>query len=337
MNTQAQKTDEEETFEVDLDAATSEKEDKRRKAKESASKDDSDFELEIVDDVKPEDKPRRAEDAEPNLPSEEEIESYSERVQKRIKQLKFEYEEERRHREEAARIREEAIQYAQQVQNENQQLRQKLEQGQNQTLEHAKARAQTELEAAKRTYKQAYESGDADALLEAQATLSKAQNDLYRLENFRPRPQQQPQQQPQQYAQPQQPQQRPQAPQLDDRQKTWLQNNPWFGKNEEMTGYAYGLHERLVKSGVDPNSQEYYNRIDETIRKRFPEEFNEEPTQEVEAESRKPANVVAPTSRSTSKNPRKVKLTSTQVSLAKKLGLTPEQYAAQVLKEAKNG
>jgi hypothetical protein len=102
-----------------------------------------------------------------------------------------------------------------------------------------------------------------------------------------------------------------------------------------MTGYAFGVHERLVKSGVDPNSETYYSEIDNAIRSRFPEKFGG--SDEVRTQTRQAGSVVAPTARSSSKNPRKIVLTTSQVSLAKRLGLTPQQYAAQLMKEKTNG
>ena len=298
--------------------------------------DNDDFELEIVDDVPSSQKPRLAEDHKADLPDDDEVEKYSDSVQKRIKQLKFEYHEAARQKEEAIRLREEAISYAQRAAEENQRLSQRLSQGQTSVVDSAKARFEAELNQAKRDYKQAYEAGDSDALVEAQQKLVRAQTDLQRVQNWRPQ-QVQPQYGPDQLqrAYEQRMTTNPPVPQLDDQQREWLANNDWFGKDEEMTGAAYGLHERLVRSGVDPNTKTYYDKINEGMRKRFPEHFDGGES-EVYASPRKTANVVAPAARS-SKNPRKIKLTSTQVALAKRLGLTPERYAAQLLKDQRNG
>jgi len=298
--------------------------------------DDDDFELEVVDDIPAEKKPRLPEDHKADVPDDDEVEKYSESVQKRIKQLKFEYHEAARQKEEAIRLREEAISYAQRAAEENKQLSQRLSQGQTSVIENAKARYESEIAQAKREYKQAYEAGDADALVEAQQKLMRSQNDLQRVQNWRPQavqPQYGPEQLQQAYQQ--RMAQQPQVPQLNEQQRTWLADNEWFGTDEEMTGAAYGLHERLVRSGVDPNTQTYYDKINEGMRKRFPEKFAGS-THEVDAGPRKTANVVAPAARS-STNPRKVRLTSTQVALAKRLGLTPERYAAQLLKDQING
>ena len=298
--------------------------------------DDVEFELEVVDDVPANAKPRLPEDHKADLPDDDEVEKYSESVQKRIKQLKFEYHEAARQKDEALRLREEAISYAQRAAEENKQLSQRLSQGQTSVVENAKARYEAEISQAKRDYKLAYEAGDSDALVEAQQKLVRVQNDLQRVQNWRPQPIQ-PQYGPEQLQKAYQEQQarQPQVPQLNEQQRTWLANNEWFGTDEEMTGAAYGLHERIVRNGVDPNTQTYYDKINEGMRNRFPEKFGGS-VYEVDAGPKKTANVVASAVRSAT-NPRKVKLTSTQVALAKRLGLSPERYAAQMLKDQRNG
>jgi len=149
-------------------------------------RDDNDFELEVVDDVPAEERPRLAEDHKADLPDDDEVEKYSESVQKRIKQLKFEYHEAERQKQEAIRLREEAIQYAQRAAEENQRLSERLSKGQNSVVESAKMRYQSEVERAKRDYKMAYEAGDSDGLVEAQQRLVEAQNSLSRVQNWRP-------------------------------------------------------------------------------------------------------------------------------------------------------
>jgi hypothetical protein len=289
--------------------------------------DDDGFEIEVVDDTPEPDrgKPRRAEDADPQLPEDEEIQSYSEGVQKRIKQLKFEYHEERRRKEEAARLQEEALRYAQQVKTENDRLRKTLEEGEGVLVNQAKGRVAAELDKAKAAYKAAYESGDSDALIEAQERLTTLQTEKMRYDSYRPQPRQAQTPAPE-YTRPQ-----PQPPKPDAKAVAWAQKNTWFERDSEMTGYAYGLHEKLVKSGVDPRSDEYYNQIDRAVRRVFPDKFDDGQIEEV-APQRQAGNVVAPAARS-GKKPRKVQLTSTQVALAKRLGLSNEQYAAQLMKE----
>jgi hypothetical protein len=293
-------------------------------------KEDDDFEIEVVDDTPEEDKgkPRRAENAEPQVPSDDEVEKYSEGVQKRIKQLKFEFHEERRAKEEAARLQEEAVKYAEQIKLENEKLRRTIDEGEDVLVNQAKGRVAAEIDKAKIAYKTAYEAGDSDALIEAQEKLSALQVEKSRYDTYKPKPRKEPDP----VSQPQYQQQNPQPPKPDQRALEWAAENEWFEKDPEMTGYAYGLHEKLVKSGIDPRSEEYYNEIDDAVRRVFPDKFDDGPTIEETAPQRQTGNVVAPAARS-GKKPRKVQLTSTQVSLAKRLGLSNEQYAAQLMKD----
>ena len=273
---------------------------------------------ETIEDVKEEETPDKPKD---------ELGEYSEGVQKRIKQLKFEYHEERRAKEEAARLQDEALKYAQQIQQENEKLRKTLEEGEGVLVNQAKGRVAAELDKAKAAYKAAYETGDPDALIEAQEKLTTLQNEKIRYESYKPQPRQQQAPQPQ-YQQP-----TPQPNRPSDRALQWAQRNDWFEQDSEMTGYAYGLHEKLVKSGVAPDTEEYYNQIDNAVRRVFPDRFDDVSFEET-APQRQTGNVVAPAARS-GKKPRKVQLTSTQVSLAKRLGLSNEQYAAQLMKDMK--
>lgn len=288
---------------------------------------DNEFEVDIIDDTPDEDKgkPRRAEDAQPQIPEDDEIANYSEGVQKRIKQLKFEYHEERRRKEEAARLQDEAVDYARKMYEENQKLRKSLEEGEGVLVQQAKSRVEAELDRAKSAYKEAYETGDPDKLIEAQEKLTALQNEKFRVESYKPKPQK--------VEEPKEFQPKPKVAEPDARTKAWASENSWFGNDSEMTGYAFGVHESLVKQGLNPQTQadEYYRRIDESMRHRFPDKFG---GQEIEdAPARQTGSVVAPAVRS-AKKPRRVQLTSTQVALAKRLGLTAEQYAAQLLKEA---
>lgn len=294
---------------------------------QSNKSEDEDFEIEVIDDTPEPDrgKARRADDTEAQVPEDDEIQSYSEGVQKRIKQLKFEYHEERRRKEEAARLQEEALRYAQQVKAENDKLRKTLEEGEGVLVNQAKGRVAAELDKAKAAYKAAYEAGDSDALIEAQERLTTLQAEKMRYDSYRPQPRQAQTPAPE-YTRPQ-----PQPPRPDEKALSWAQKNTWFERDSEMTGYAYGLHEKLVRSGVDPRSDEYYNQIDRAVRRMFPDRFDIGKIEEA-APHRQAGNVVAPAARS-GKKPRKVQLTSTQVALAKRLGLSNEQYAAQLLKE----
>ena len=296
--------------------------------------DSGELEIDIVDDTPPEDRnrPKKKAESEPEASEDDEISSYGENVQKRIKQIKYEYHEERRAKEEAQRIREEAVAYAQKVQEENNRLRKTLEEGESTLVEQAKGRVEAQINTAKAAYKEAYETGDPDKLIEAQEKLTALQNEKFKVESYKPAKREQETPVP-----PAQPAQQ-QKYEIDDRTKQWASENQWFGKDEEMTGFAFGVHERLKKNGIDPANpqrvEEYYSAVDEAMRKRFPDKFDEVEVEE--APPRQTGNVVAPANRS-AKKPRRVQLTSTQVSLAKRLGVTPEQYAAQLLKEASNG
>ncbi len=288
---------------------------------------DSEIELEIVDDTPEEDrnKPRRADGTEPEIPSDDEIKNYSESVQSRINKLKYEFHEERRAKEEAQRILDESVNRTNQLMEQNRKLQEQLTKGQGQLVNQAKSRIEAELAQAKAAYKQAYESGDSDALTEAQLKLSTIAAQKTRLDAYRPKAPKAPTTEQQSQFQ-QIPQQAPvQQPKIevDPQAKEWASRNTWFGQDEEMTGFAFGVHERLVKEGVDPRSENYYERIDEAMKRTFPDKFGQQ---------RNPGSVVAPVARST-KSPRQVKLTKSQVALAKRLGITPEKYAAQLMKE----
>lgn len=282
---------------------------------------DSGLEVEIVDDTPEQDRgrPRRPDDQEPDVPDDDEIQNYSDNVQSRIKKLKFEFHEERRRKEESERIRDEAVKYAQKLYDENKKLQENLSKGETALVQQAKGRVEAELEKAKVSYKQAYETGDTDAIIAAQERMATLAAEKNRFERYRPK-----KSQPQQEFTPPQQQVQPRVAEPDPEAKEWAERNPWFGKDKSMTGFAYGLHEELVESGIDPRSSEYYQQIDQRVREAFPNKFG--------AQQRQQGSVVAPATRS-SKSPRKITLTQSQVALAKRLGLSPEQYAAQMLKE----
>ena len=260
--------------------------------------------------------------------SDEEIDKYSAGVQKRIDQLTKKYRDEEKAREEALQLREEAVKYAEKVKDENEKLRKSLEDNEDVLINQAKSRVEAQLAQANANYKAAYEAGDSDKLLEAQSELTRLQNEQYRISNYVPPKRDNaepvPTEAPKQETQPE-PAKPPQ------RALDWADKNTWFMKDKRMTGFAYGVHEELVAKGVEPNSEEYYNEIDTAMRSVFPDKF-EAVAEESAPPQPQAGNVVAPPSR-TSKKPRKVKLTPTAAALAKRLGLTNEQYAAQLMKE----
>jgi hypothetical protein len=310
---------------------------------EASQEVNDEIKVEIEDDTPPEDRGRKP------LPKEvvqelekDDLEDYSEKVKKRLSQMKKVWHDERREKERALREREEALRFAQAREEEIKQLRQKVTLGQKAYVEEATRAAANDLATVKERLKQAYESGDAEKITEAQEALTDAKMRIKEVELFKPALQKQESgvEKTQQASAPTQ-----QAPAATDaKAEDWRQKNTWFGADEEMTALALGLHEKLVRSGVDPRSDDYYRQIDQTMRKRFPEVFEEdaEPTTEVaprkEAKPRaqKAANVVAPATRSTA--PRQVRLTPTQVAIAKKLGLSNEQYARELMRlETDNG
>ena len=302
-------------------------------------------EVEVVDDTPPEDRnrPKRTEGTKPDIPDDDEINSYKGDVQKRIKQLKYEYHEERRQKEEAKRTSDEAVAHAQRLVEENKKLRKTLDDGESVLVEQAKGRIDAQLAKARQEYKEAYESGDPDKIVDAQEKLGQVQNEKFRVDSYKPQVRADEPATP-----PTQASAQPKVKEPTGKDKEWLdKNSDWFNKDgyEEMTGYAHGVHAKLVKAGINPllDPEEYYQRVDSNLRKAFPDYFNEDnedkqsaETEEVEAPQRPAGNVVAPVNRS-AKKPRKVQLTSTQIALAKRLGLTPEQYAQQLLKESYNG
>jgi len=287
-------------------------------AADSADNDDDGdaVEVEVVDDTPKADRGRKASDP-PTDVTDEELEDYSDKVRKRIQHFSKGYHDERRAKEEALRASQELERVTQTLMEENKKLKGNVNKNQTALLEQAKKNAANETEGAKRAYKEAYESGDSDAVLAAQESLTNAKLKSDRLANFK-LPALQETETPVQ----RQVEQIAPAVQVDDRAADWQKTNSWFGNDDEMTSLALGLHNKLVKQGVSPQSDEYYETIDSRMRQVFPDNF-----EDAEPKKRK-TQVVAPATRSTA--PKKVTLTRTQVQLAKRLGLTPEQYAKQV-------
>jgi len=274
---------------------------------------DNATEVEVVDDTPEADRGRAPMKEPPAEVTDDELAKYSEGVKQRIQHFSKGYHEERRAKESALREREEALRLAQNLMEENKKLQGTLGQGQQALLEQAKQTASAEVTAAKQKLKEAHEAFDTDGIVAAQEELAKAVNKSERLNSFKPP------------AAPVQPQQNavqtPPTPQVEPKARAWQEANPWFGSNKRMTGFALAVHQELVESGVDTASDDYYARINAEVRKVFPEAFPS-------AKPAKTASVVAPATRSTA--PKKIVLTQTQVNLAKRLGLTAEQYARAV-------
>ena len=318
------------------------------------SNEDSDsenqLELEIVDDREEEDRrPPKAQSAADDDLDDEELSGYSEKVQKRINKLRYEQHEERRKREAAEKMREEAIRVAEQLNQKNRENEALINRGEAALVSQIKQRAELALQEARNRYKKAYEEGDTDNVVASQESLIRAQAELSeaeRYENNLAQSQVQREQQEQQFYQQRvaneaaQNVAQQQQVQVDPEAQEWANKNPWFMQDgyEEMTSLAYGTHASLIKKGIQPNSSEYFRQIDRRLRNAFPEydwqDNGDTDGRDATVTVNQPSTVVAPSARSNGAKPRKIRLTSTQLSLAKRLGLTPEQYARQLAKES---
>jgi len=291
----------------------------------TASKDTPDkdnIEIEVYDDTPKADRNRKPSEP-PEDVTEEELEDYSEKVRKRIQHFSKGYHDERRAKEAAFREKQELEALTKNLVEENKKLKGNVNKNQTALLEQAKKTAVAELAQAKKAYKDAYEAGDAEKLVVAQENLTNVKIKTDKLENFKI-PALQEEETP---VQPKVDSQPTPEPVADARAVEWARQNTWFGQDEEMTSLALGLHNKLAKQGMDLQSDEYYEAIDTRMRQVFPDNFEE--TVEPEAEKpKRQANVVAPATRSTA--PKRVRLSQTQIALARRLGLTPEQYAKQV-------
>jgi hypothetical protein len=294
---------------------------------------DNEVEIEIVDDTPEKDRGRKPLDREVADPTDDEIESYSDGVKKRIKELTHARHDERRAKEALLREKQELERLAQHMVSENNRLKQYVNTGTEQYAASQLSLAETEVEKAKRQLKEATEAFDTDGVIAAQDALMDAKMKVQAAKNFRHTPLQVDETAVQT--------QQSQAPrqELDEKTARWQAKNQWFGSPgyEEVTSFALGLHQKLVNSGVDPRSDDYFERIDARMKSTFPEVFGgTEDRPKTGDGSRRPTSVVAPATRST--GARKIQLTPTQAALAKKYGLTPQQYAAEVAKlEKSNG
>ena len=334
----------EETTEVEL-VSKEDKEDyeeaveaKKEESKKAKAEPEPEFEIEEEDDTPPEDRNREPlPDKVKQELEEDNLEDYSARVKERMAQLKKAWHDERRAKEAEARQRDEAIKYAQTIINENQKLKKTLSSGEEDYLKTLKEKYESDVNYAKREYREAYDSGDPDKIVDAQSRLNEAQFKLQNAMGMKPQytalqeDENSVQLQQQQFAQ-------NNVPKPDDKAIEWQEKNTWFGRNKVMTATALGLHDDLIGQGIQPSSDLYYRRIDDTMHKLFPEQFGENESLEGQPAQRntKHSTVVAPATRST--GPKRVKLTKTQLALAKKFKLTPEQYARELLKtENANG
>jgi hypothetical protein len=300
-----------------------EKEDKNSKVEDKADEAESKPEIEVVDDTPEHDRNRSKMVEPPKEFAEDELNKYDESVQKRIKHFTKGYHEERRAKEAIQREKDEALRFAQSMVEENNRLKGTVNQNQSALIEQAKKVVANELEKAKQQYKDAYEAGDSNALVDAQENLTSVKMKAERVNNFKPAPLQLDETDVQT-------QQKFKEPPIDEKLAAWQEKNPWFGKNKRMSAYALGLHEDLTEEGIATGSDEYYRRIDADMKQRFSEQFGAEENVDAKPQRTK-SNVVAPATRSTA--PRKIVLTQTQVNLAKRLGVPLELYARKVAEE----
>lgn len=293
---------------------------------EVEAEDAENTQLEVVDDTPEADRGREP------MPKEivaelesDELEEYSDKVKTRLKQMKKVWHDERREKERVQREQQEALSAAQRLLEENRRLKKTLSEGEQSLVGSYKQTAEYEIDAARRAYRDAYESGDADKVVDAQEKLSRATMRLQQVEQYRPTLQQE---ETEVDIVPQQVQQ----PRLDQKTVTWQESNTWYGTDPEMTASALGLHQKLVNERGPQyvGSDEYWTAIDKTMRRRFPDYFGEEEAPKPSSRENKGANVVAPASRS--RSPKKIVLKQSQLAIAKRLGLTPEQYARELMK-----
>jgi len=265
----------------------------------------------------------------------DDLEAYTGEAKKRLLQAKKVYNDERRAKETAQKEADEASRVAKELLAENQKLKTKLSAGEQSLHSKYKENIAHELEKAKAEYKNAYDSGDSDRLVEAQEKLTKVQMDSQQIERYQPEYSQDTLQNENNDVQMSQPQR------LDSKTQSWLDKNSWYGVDDDMSYLAMGIHRRLEREGVPIGSDHYFKVIDTEMRQRFPEKFGagetkDSPETETKYSVKKPSTVVAPATRSNS--PKRVRLTPTQVALAKKFNLTPEQYARELTKlESQNG
>ena len=296
------------------------------------------IEIEVEDDTPPEDqgRPKAPEVSEDDPPAEgETAEQYSARVKKRIDKETAKFHAERRAKEQLIRERDEAIAFARNAVSQVETLK-----NQNSTFEQgfvhqARQTAEAISEKAAKDYQDAMANGDTAAMLDAQKRLTRAEMDKAKYEGYVPQEPVQPQPQPQIQAQPKRADVSPEALEL---QTEYLKNNPWFFKDQEMQRRALEIDAHIRNTApAAVGTKAYYDYVDTILKQEFPpERFGTKGEQGagVAPATRATQAGVAPVNRGSGTSPRKVTLTATQVGICKKLGITPEQYAAQLLKRA---
>mgnify|MGYP003628097153 CR=1 FL=1 len=277
-------------------------------------------EIEVVNDV-PEKDRGRIPSTPPEDVTKEELNNYSEKVAKRIQHFSKGYHDERRAKETAQRERDELERAVEGVLAERNALQDTVNKNQQALFQQAKHSVEGELSQAKEAFKVAHDSGDSEALLNAQERFTNAKLKAGRLEEF---------EEPKEIVDTSSRTQ-PNRPPADPKADAWRDENTWFGNPNHApeTAFAVGLHKQLTEvDNVTVSSDEYYETINSRMRKTFPHLYGELDEQEVQVPKPKLDNVVAPATRST--GTKKVRLTQTQLNLSKRLGLSPAEYAKQV-------
>ena len=291
-------------------------------------------EIEVIDDRPEEDQKNSTPLPESIVQDieDDDLEQYSKEAKQRLLQMKKLINDERRAKEQAVREQQEAVRVAQSLVEKTKTLQSRLTEGEKVYVSNAKEGADRQLDLARLAFKEAYDSGDSDRLMEAQEKLTQAQFKIQQIESYRPQYDENALQTAQNELKiPEQSQ--PQR--LDPKTQAWLDKNSWYGVDDDMSFLAMGIHRRLERDGVPTGSDHYWSSIDTEMKKRFPEKFSGN-SAETKDSVKKPSTVVAPATRSTS--PKKIRLTQTQLALAKKFKLSPEQYALELTKlESQNG
>lgn len=300
--------------------------DEKSDVKVEVSEDFDDIEIEVVDDTPEEDRGRKPMETPPEDPTDDELASYKPKERNKIREFHRAYHDERRAKEAASKEKEEALLFAKAMMEENNKLKGSVDESHSALLEQAKKNLATELLDAKKKYKEAFESGDSDAMVEAQDLMTSTKLKSERLNNFKPKPLQEDENQLQTSL-------NAKTDFVDHKAENWKRANSWWGQDREMTGFALALHEKLVvEDGVSPQSDEYYQRIDGRLRQVFPEKFASE--KPAESSQRPKANVVASATRSVSA--KKITLSPREVNIAKRLGVPIELYARKVAELRRN-
>lgn len=287
---------------------------------------ENDLQVEVIDDTPPEDKNRPRRTGEPDLGNDDEAAQYSEKVKKRISKLKYEFHEERRRAEELERQQQALADFAKKVREENLHLKKALQSGQTIIADQMQTRVESEFENAKRRLREAVELGDIDKQVDAQRDIARLTVEADKVRSFRPVEIEESVE-----PEPRYEQQTP-PPKPDEKTLAWAKKNTWFGRDREMTDFARHIHDRLVVfDRVSPTTDEYWSKLDEEMRKRYPHIAEDADEEDTRAPQPKQSVVVAPVKRN-STPPRKVQLSASEVAIAKRLGLTIQQYAAEKLR-----